>query len=577
MSTPSLPTDLAPKLLVAASLLAGVLSLLFSGLFWSRFRIDITIEDTVSMLPLVQSLVETGWNSIGLQEWVAPHASAHRIVVGRLLMAADYKYLAGDNTLFYLACWLSIATLCYLYFSSARLSKPRYTHVPLFMLGMALIYTCSFTLTRNLISPINSLWYISAACSALSVYLFTAPGRNITVLRAASACLLSIIAAYSTFLGVVGALVLALLAIQSRSRHSLWVTPLMLVFVVLYMRDIRTVAQVVLDSINAAGGPNPYGTHLDVLFDFKKRMFDFTIVFLSSPMSKSPTLLSYFYVIPSICLILFGWMTLARQWFTAAPDGGSAEKFYLAMATVFLGTALACSLGRTSFNVPFDSRYQTIVMLYWLSVSGLLVYRMKDVQLTGIKAGSMLLVLLIPLGLLYNQSAFDLKRVVQKSFAARNIEVSTRMGIPLSKAYPHTRNLLALQYIEYESFLAHYTTMRAISEPDTLSGGNALPFCEDMRLELAPRLDAESKLADVRLRVDGKQFQRYREVRLSGEEGGYGYLFETPRAPVTTSNLVWGGTVWRGYYIGDADSSSYTLVFDAILGPDLRCRLQAES
>jgi hypothetical protein len=567
--------DIAPKLVVAISLLAGFLSLLFSGFFWARFRIDIPVEDTISLLPLVQSVVETGWTSITLQEWIAPHASAHRIAVGRLLMAADYNYLAGDNSLFYLGSWLSIATLCYLYFNSARLSRPLYTHVPLFMLGMALIYTCSYTLTRNLVSPINSLWYISAACSALSIYLFTVPGKKLTVLRAAAACLLSIIAAYTTFLGVISALVLVLIAIQSRSRHSLWVTPLLLIFVALYMRDIRTVAEVAADNLNAAGGAHV--TQLEVLFNFKEQIFDFIIVFLSAPISKSPTLLSYFYVIPSVCLILFGWVMLARQWFTAQPESSSVEKFYLAMATVFLGTALACSLGRTGFNEPAAARYQTIVMLYWLSVGGLLIYQVRNLPQPGVKTGSMLLLLLIPMGLLYHQSAFELKPVVQKSLATRNIELSTRMGVSLFKDPRYADAMHSSQYLKFEDFLAQNTRMGATARHNTNAGLEVTRECDAMRLERVPRRDLSPMVKGIKLTVEDAQLQRFREVRLSRSDGGWGYLQEKTPEQASVSNLVWGKTTWIGYYSGGDGPSSYILVFDSILGPDYRCRLNTES
>ncbi|CAA0098439.1 Uncharacterised protein [Halioglobus japonicus] len=577
-NTPSpAQTDIAPKLLVAVSLLAGFLFLLFNWLFWAKYRIDIPVEDTVRLLPLVQSVVETGWSSVSFQEWIAPHASAHRIAVGRLFMALDYKYLYGDNTLFYLGSWLSTAVLCYLYFNISRLSKPQYAQIPLFILGMALIYLCSYTLTRNLISPINSLWYISTACSALSIYLFVVPKENMSLLRAAGACLLAIIAAYATFSGVIGCLVLALLAIQSRSRHSLWVCVLMLAFVVLYMRDVRTVAQLALDAINETGAPNPYGTHFDVLIDFRKRFFDFTIGFLSAPMSKSLTLLSYIYVIPSVCLILFGWVTLARQWFSGESHSVAAEKFYLAMATVFFGTALACSLGRMGFEDPSNPRYQTIVMLYWLSISGLLLYKMRDFQFSGAKAAGMLLVLLIPLGLLYNQSAFDLTSVVEKSSGAKNIELSTRVGIPLFKDPLYADSINAPQYTQFEQFLTKHSVMGEQLAPEKHSETPPASACKAMQIKMEPWRKTASGVSTIRLTIDGRQFQRYREVTMSGPKGGRGFLYQTHGALATVSDLLWGGAAWKGYYKGDPGVSAITLVFDSVLGPDFRCQLNIES
>ncbi|MCB1687763.1 MAG: hypothetical protein KDI33_04730, partial [Halioglobus sp.] len=286
-------TAAAPKILVAMSLMAGLLSLCFSWLFWARFHVDIPVEDSLTLLPIVQSFVETGWSGVSFQEWIAPHSSAHRIVVGRLLMAIEYKYLWGENYLSYLGSWLSIAALCYLYFTTSRISKPRHTDIGYFMLGIALVYTCSYTQVGNLISAVNALWYISAACCAFSIYLFVTPRANLTLPRAAAACLLAIIASYSTFLGIIGCLVLALLAIQSRSRHAWWISVLMLAFVALYMKGIKPVTvsalpdESTLDSILSS---------ISVFIEFRKTFFDFAVAFLSSPISKSSTVLPYIYV-----------------------------------------------------------------------------------------------------------------------------------------------------------------------------------------------------------------------------------------------------------------------------------------
>jgi len=570
-------TTTVTGILVTVSLLAGLLSLLFSGLFWARFHVDIPVEDSLILLPLVQSVVETGWSSVSFQEWIAPHSAAHRIAVGRVLTAIEYKYLWGENTLSYLASWLSIGALCYLYSSITRLSKPQYAALGYFMLGMAMIYTCSYTQTRNIISHINSLWYISAACTAFSLYLFVSPKEKLTLLRASGACLFAIIASYSTFLGIIGCLVLVLLAIQSRSKHALWICVLMLTFVMLYMTDIRTMAGMAMETAPQTSAYDILASYIQLLIDFRTLFIDFTVAFLSSPLSESPTLLSYLYVIPSIFLVLYSWGVLAIHWYFGEARSDAPQRFFLAMATVFLGTAIASSLGRAGFNPPTDARYQTIVMLYWLSIGGLLLYSLPGRQTPWIRTACMTLVLLMPVGLLYQQTTFDLLPIVRHSGSANNMELSTRLGVPSFKDPRYPVNIYTPQYIEHESFLSRNTPLSA-DLPLEIGDIHETPdACHAMRIEVRPLPGSSRHISVVKLIIDGDRFQRYREVRMSGPEDGQGILYATPTGPLTVSKLLWEDTNWKGYYRGKLDSESVTLIFAAVLGPDFRCQLTINS
>tara|TARA_R110002073_G_scaffold212459_1_gene372792 strand:+ start:498 stop:794 length:297 start_codon:yes stop_codon:yes gene_type:complete len=81
----------------------GALALLASSAIWLRFYTEAPVRDLAYILPLVQSGVTDGWQSISFGEWVSPFAHAHRIAITRLLMLMDYTFLGGKNYFLYLS------------------------------------------------------------------------------------------------------------------------------------------------------------------------------------------------------------------------------------------------------------------------------------------------------------------------------------------------------------------------------------------------------------------------------------------------------------------------------------------
>jgi hypothetical protein len=565
-------------MLAALSLAAGFCSLLFSWLFWARFHIDIPVKDLLRVIPTTQAVVENGWSSVSLQEWLAPHASAHRIAVGRLLMVMEYKYGYGHNDLLYLGMWLSIAALCYLYVRVNRLPEAQHPDTSWFMLGIALVYTLSYSQFHNLIFPINSLWYISASCSALSVYLVVSRKGNLTVFSALAACLLAIVAAFSVFTGVITCLVVALLAIQCRSRHAFWVPVLLVIFVVLYLQGLKSGQAHVLEKMTGQEVDVSLTVHIQSLVVNHAQLFHYTVKFLGSPLSKSAPLLSYVYVVPSLCLILFGWVVVARVFFRGESEGAIAHKFYLAMATILLATAIACFMGRAFQNAATAPRYQTVVMLYWLSISGLLLQTLPEKTHSLVKLACMILIMLLPVGLLYDTHATKLSREVNASAEASDIEISTQLGFPAFRGAGQRKYKFTPMYIEYESFLANYTPL---SEKPAAVRQALIPppaACQSMRISIKPQSSEPGNpahISNVKLFVENSELQRFRRVGMTGPQGHYGELYLKHTRPSTVSELIWGSSQWQGYYQGGKDSYPIVLTFNAVLGPNFECLLAA--
>ncbi|MCB1705948.1 MAG: hypothetical protein KDI17_13870 [Halioglobus sp.] len=560
------------RCLVAASVACGALSLLFSAFFWARFHIDIPIQDTLRLLPVVQAFIDSGWGGVPFQDWVSPHASAHRVAVGRLLMALEYRYLDGDNSLFYLGSWLSIAVLCYLYFRVARLGTADRAGVSVFMLGMALIYTCSYTQTYNLVFPINALWYICAACSALSVYLMLFPVRELTAARALSACFFAVLAAYSVFSGVITCLVISVLALRYRNRQALWVPVLMLPFVILYLQQVKSGEELVLETLSGTSVHLSLGAQLLSVFDKRERLPEYVVAFLTSPLSATSSPLPYLFLAPSLCLVIYGWVNTVRRRCSTETTGGEAETFYLAMATICLGTAIACFVGR-SFSDPTVHRYQTIVMLYWLSITGLLLHSIPVGRKPLARVAVMLLLLLAPAFIFYQETGFNLMAGVKKHLYATETEITTRLGAPNFRDPRFSGRRFSPDYIAFERFLIEHTPLGKRDAPDPDTGDRPLQNCEFMRIRVGPDRGRPDQLRRIKLTVEGKRLQRFRRARISDGHGLYGYLYPNPKEPTTIAKLVWDDTVWTGYFRGSLGDLPLQLVFEAALGPDVACRL----
>ncbi len=579
ITAPRRLTVLLPVVLAAISVIAGLFSLFFSGLFWARYHIDIPFADTLELLPIVQAIVDKGWNGVTFHDWISGHSGAHRIFVARLLMALEYKYFSGRNTLLYLGHWLSIATLVYLYFNISRLSKPKFADVSVFMLGIALVFTCGYTLMVNFIEPINATWTIAAACSALSVYLLVSRGRELTVPRALGACFFVVVAAYCVFSGVIACLVVALLLLQIRTKLSVGLAVCLVVFVALYLQDLKSGKELVSERLANRDVDITLRMHLKSLIKNRERLFQYVVAFLCAPVPSSQFFRSLIFTIPSFLLITYGWVRLARQGFAEADRDVKAERFYLAMATICLGTAISCYIGRGFLDHAADPRYQTIAMLFWLSVGGLLLHIAPDMSDPLKRAGYMSVVLLLPVGLFLGQSGYGINEAVDKSNYANEIEITTRMGSPNFRDPNSPGSNYFKHYNEFEDFLAKNTILKPDSSLASKAAHNISGHCPS--IQFITQADSSSGFPNGMLKavINGKfdWIQRFRRLEIIGADGGQGYLYPTPTGKASVATLLWGDVRWIGYYRGGAGTAPATLVFDSVLGQDLRCSLDPMS
>jgi hypothetical protein len=212
-------------------------------------------------------------------------------------------------------------------------------------------------------------------------------------------------------------------------------------------------------------------------------------------------------------------------------------------------------------------------MLYWLSISGLLLYSLPEKVDSGLRTATMLLLLLMPAGLLYTQSEFKLLSVINRMNLANDTEASTRLGCPNFRDPRFPGDKFTPEYVRFESFLSSHTLLRADTGRETSRANETPDACNGMRIQFQPGSVDENQCSVATLTVTGNQLQRFRRIHMSGPDAGYGYLYANPREPVSLPEFLWVNTAWKGYYRGTLDVPHIDLMFESILGSNVSCRL----
>jgi hypothetical protein len=380
------------SLIFSLTVFAVGIGFLFSTMaVWLRFSVQIPVHDIVAILPLVESGVSDGWGSISLQDWLSPiSGNAHRVLVTRFLMLLDYSFLGGSNYAIYLSVWVSIALLVFAYLRAADIQLPGDRASRYFVAGISLIFLCSPSQYLNLVNPISASWYVAMASSAVCVLIIISAGNRLGLGHLIFACLFAAIAAFSNFAGVLTCLVIPVVALHQRSRLSGLVLVFSAVLIFFYFHGVESNPSAVAKSqtpamITGAGTSAmvKLATQLkspELWLNLLTRVASSVGLQLGAPLSAQYPFFASLAVLGSVLLIGFQWLVLGFRWcFEKEPDSRSVE-FCLVMATICLGVSCAIPLGRAVFNHPMEARYQTITMVYWLSISCLIFFKAQGLE-----------------------------------------------------------------------------------------------------------------------------------------------------------------------------------------------------
>ena len=563
---------------------AGTFFFLLNIDMWVRYHINIPSNDAIVQIPLIASALEHGIWSTNLQDWFSIHAGAHRIALIRILMFVDYRFFAGYGYVSYAVAWLSIALILVVYTRAFRQTYRSETALLIFSTGLALLFLSSHTQFVNLIQIVNTTWYMALGASALAIHMITKTSAPPTVFVFSVAYVLAIIAGLTNFGGVIVWLLLPLVIAMRSMSIGLIGALCSSVLLALYLPGIASNdtsfinSSLPVETLTALDLQPP--TLPEQLKNQVVYMFSQTYIGLGSPASQHHPLVSKIAVSASLLLIICGWLKVLTSKFFGRYRHNAWFELALVMATLCLGIVLSTYMERNLLRTPLAERYQTIVMVYWLSVCNILLgfalavnshkpsWRLiSTLCCVGITA----FLLADPGHLVHNQSAHA------KRLMAERISVLRSLGIPDADVYqPLLRfgQKRGMSGEQLNTFLSKRHQVRHVANANRLSGFQVSRDCLDVDLKVkASRWPGISMATG---HIDNNSAVRHRQIPISNDQGNIiGYMFPANRTDVV-SMLVQRKVSWEGYFIDSAYQDIVYLHYGSSLFTRASCRIKTD-
>ena len=563
---------------------AGTFFFLLNIDMWVRYHINIPSNDAIVQIPLIASALEHGIWSTNLQDWFSIHAGAHRIALIRILMFVDYRFFAGYGYVSYAVAWLSIALILVVYTRAFRQTYRSETALLIFSTGLALLFLSSHTQFVNLIQIVNTTWYMALGASALAIHMITKTSAPPSFFVFSVAYVLAIIAGLTNFGGVIVWLLLPLVIAMRSMSIGLIGALCSSVLLALYLPGIASNdtsfinSSLPVETLTALDLQPP--TLLEQLKNQVVYMFSQTYIGLGSPASQHHPLVSKIAVSASLLLIICGWLKVLTSKFFGRYRHNAWFELALVMATLCLGIVLSTYMERNLLRTPLAERYQTIVMVYWLSVCNILLgfalavnshkpsWRLiSTLCCVGITA----FLLADPGHLVHNQSAHA------KRLMAERISVLRSLGIPDADVYqPLLRfgQKRGMSGEQLNTFLSKRHQVRHVANANRLSGFQVSRDCPDVDLKVkASRWPGISMATG---HIDNNSAVRHRQIPISNDQGNIiGYMLPANRTDVV-SMLVQRKVSWEGYFIDSAYQDIVYLHYGSSLFTRASCRIKTD-
>lgn len=372
----------AERALLAVTALIALCFFVWTLLIWYRYHPHLPWRDTVLLLSAVAPVVDTGVSLEGLLGWLEPHYGAHRIFLPRALVALDVAFFSGQNHLPMAAAWASLLLMAGVFWRFARRRFSGNLRIAILALSLAVLYLFSPSHVWNLANPVNTSWHLTVAFSILAFAVLLDKKDQPSWRQWLWAFLLAGLAALSTFGGVIAWLLLACLALLLRSPFILPVLLSSTILVVLYCQNLVSDASVGV--IWTLGTPEVVAkiqqqAHTALAANTPWMIALKATRFLTWPLTASHTWLAGILSAASVGLLILTWFRVIRRGLSSGGERYSRWlELCLLVATLCAGIAVATQLGRilshpNHIHGPSQERYQTVVVLYWFSVSGLIL------------------------------------------------------------------------------------------------------------------------------------------------------------------------------------------------------------
>jgi hypothetical protein len=566
---------LAEQVLVAAALCLAAYGLLWTSILWFRYHPHLPWRDLFLLLDQVLDLEPASFTPTALLQWFEPHYAAHRIAIPRLLLWLDIHLLAGQNHTFFVAGWSCLLVLIMLYVKLAR-THFRQSVTTMFVAALAAIWLFAPAHLWNLLNPINISWHLALTFSLLAFWVLIRCPQEPRWRDWCLAYLLCTLAAFCNFGGVIAWLLLPVLALMLHARVIVPTLLLSVILAWLYAGGISSDAEMATQW--DLGSPEVIAqvqaqAHSVLAANTPSRIVVKTLQFLAWPLTESAPGLALLLSVLSVAVLaavaIFGarsrWYPLSRlQAWTV---------FCMMVAGLCLGIALATQLGRlmeypNHLHGPSYERYETVVVVYWLSISGLLLGLKPRL---GRWAYLLLAMLLILAPSLQRPSGAYLSQEIESMESAGSLFITGERAA-LSGQRPKAGNRFIPEFVFTfdELFRDRQLAYRA---PIELPAGLAdVPQCTPTEVQV--KAAAGQLIINVSLDLPEAWWSRsitlYRGNSMMGRLGPQHKGDFTPLSLLNPRLNSWQGTVPIG---ADSGTRELTLVLQQPLGTTVWCKL----
>ncbi|WP_145999032.1 hypothetical protein [Oceanicoccus sp. KOV_DT_Chl] len=231
-------------------------------------------------------------------------------------------------------------------------------------------------------------------------------------------------------------------------------------------------------------------------------------------------------VLISVVFIAYNWIRLWLDWYKKKDLASKALEFYLVMATICLGVSAAIWLGRAVYVDPTAERYQTITMLYWLSVSCLMLCQIYSMSNKKNALIALISVALIPLVLLSGANMFSLSGVTNVSESAGRIQILGSMGLARLKGDNAVLPMNKKDYFSqhFDFLLEHSFTPIGGSAPHPQRGASSDDRCPKLKVTTASTHWSDIQKVSLSLERNSAIFLRRMDMIGVNEQRG-AYIF----------------------------------------------------
>jgi hypothetical protein len=526
-------------------------------------------------LEQVLELEQASSTPAALLQWFEPHYATHRVAVLRLLLWMDINLLAGQNHMFFAAGWTCMVVLITLYTKLAR-AHFRQSGTTMFVAALAVTWLFAPAHLWNLLNPINISWHLTLTFSLLAFWMLIRCPQQPGWRDWCFAYLLCTLAAFCNFGGVIAWLLLPVLALMLHARVIVPTLLLSVMLAWLYAGEMSSDAA--LATQWNLGSPEVIAqiqaqAQSVLVANTPWRIVVKTLRFLAWPLTESApglaVLLSVLSVVVLAAVAIFG---LRSRWYPQ--ERLRAWMLFCMMAAALcLGIALATQLGRlmehpNHIHGPSYERYETVVVVYWLSVSGLLLGLKPRLGRWAYLLLAMLLIL--ALGLQRPSGGYLSQEVQSMESAGSLFNTGERAGLDGQSPKAGNRFTPEFVFTFDELFRDRQLAYRAPIEPP--AGLADVPRCTPTEVQVS----AAANHLNLDVSLDLPAAWGSRSVVLysnNTQVGRLGPIHEGGFRPLSLLNPRlnhWQGTASIG---GDAGAGEVTLVLQQVWGASAWCRL----